>query len=758
MSLGRFIYRWRWAVVLFWLAAVVSAFLWKAPAMEDREQASFLPSDSPYGRALEQMRRAFPDRSGLSQAVVVFERHGAALTAADRAAIEAVADRARQTGPDLRPGDLDGVHVRSPADIALPSNPMVSELRPQGQAALILADIPANFITMRSARVVKHIRHMVASTPLPEGLSAAVTGSSGFGYDYAQAAEQSHRSTTLATLAAVVVILLLVYRAPIAAMIPLGAISLAAIVAMNVLALGTLAGMHVGTAEKIFVFVLIYGAGVDYSLLYVSRYREYLGQGVDKAMSAQWALDHSWRAIVASAGTNMAGLLMLCFAQYMIFRTTGPAVAVAMVVALAAALTLVPALVAIAGPRMFWPLRAPQGAPRQRLWPAVARVVTARPGMVMALTVALLAAPAWQGYNLRWVYDTFVGLDEDEFEAARGYFMAKRNWSAGEVTPLSVLVCFDRPLTGQQSRQFSQELAGQVQSVAGIETVRSLAQPLGPKVNVATQLLLSTVGQGRVEQEFVSPDRCSLRMVASLSTPAYSLDAMTVARDARQKAQALAERFAATNHLASPEVHLLGATAEMEALRDLTGRDFHMVSALAMAVILLIVMGLLRDWMLSAFMVGSTVLSYLATLGITGWVFTWLLGSQGLDWKVQVFLFVVMVAVGQDYNIFLAARLAEEARLKSAAMATRDALVHTGPVISSCGLIMAATLGSLMFGTLTLMRQLGFALAVGMLLDTFLVRPLLLPAFVALTGRTGRLGGKAPAPAGSPREPAGSID
>jgi RND superfamily putative drug exporter len=138
-------------------------------------------------------------------------------------------------------------------------------------------------------------------------------------------------------------------------------------------------------------------------------------------------------------------------------------------------------------------------------------------------------------------------------------------------------------------------------------------------------------------------------------------------------------------------------------------------------------------------MVASTVLSYLATLGISYWFCLCLPDCTGLDWKVEVFLFVVMVAVGQDYNIFLAARLAQEGLHYRCAEATRRAVIHTGPVISSCGVIMAATLGSLMAGKdLLLLIQLGFALALGMLIDTFVVRPLLLPAFAVLTGRTGK--------------------
>jgi putative drug exporter of the RND superfamily len=138
---------------------------------------------------------------------------------------------------------------------------------------------------------------------------------------------------------------------------------------------------------------------------------------------------------------------------------------------------------------------------------------------------------------------------------------------------------------------------------------------------------------------------------------------------------------------------------------------------------------------LSLFMVASTVVGYLATLGLSFWAFN-LWGSSGLDWEVEVFLFIVMVAVGQDYNIFFAVRMAQESHSLGVAAAASRALVHTGRVISSCGVIMAVTLGSMVVGEIKMLQQLGFALGLGMLIDTFVVRPLLLPSFIVLTRRT----------------------
>jgi len=751
MTIGGPLVRWRWAVLATWLAVTVALALfvpWIDPSANER--TSFLPDETPYSRGVRAMQRFFPDNSGLSQAAVVFERKGSKLTRRDLDAVERVAAKIRAPSSVADEQDLAGVQVRSPGSIPLSENPLMSPLTREGQAALIVVNIPANFITIRSRRVVDHIYAVLREAALPDGLKVAVTGNSGFGRDYADAAERSHARTVYVTLAAVIIILMLVYRAPIAAFVPLLAISAAAFVALKTLAVAQHFGMHVGTAERIFVVVLLYGAGTDYSLFFLSRLREYLGESHSPLAAAAAALDGTLPAILASAGTDTVGLLMLCFAQYGVFKTTGPAVAAALLVAFLAAVTLVPALAAIMGGRLFWPRTSTAkkagklpGFGRSRFWPFVGRAVTARPGTVLLVALAVLAVPAWRGARLRWVYDTLTALDRNERaavgNAAVGIDMARRHWPVGEIAPVQVLVESDSPLAQRRWRALSERLTGALGELEGVRAVRSLSRPLGRKHRSLAGAVLKTLGRSKVQAEYLSKGRRAMRLSVVLNSPAFSLASMEAAR--RIRAAALSELAGDSEHASRSlnwRIHLTGATAEMIDIRAVTQRDFYLVAALCLGAIFLMVLLLIRDVLLSAFMVASTVLSYFATLGIAYWVFAGLLGQQGLDWKVEVFVFVVMVAVGVDYNIFLAWRLAQEARRFEPRQAVRRAIIHTGPVISSCGLIMAATLGSLMAGDLQLLRQLGFALAAGMLIDTFLVRPLLLPAFAAKAGRTGK--------------------
>ncbi|MCK4601249.1 MAG: MMPL family transporter, partial [Phycisphaerae bacterium] len=386
-------------------------------------------------------------------------------------------------------------------------------------------------------------------------------------------------------------------------------ISVAAILVMHLLTVGASFGLRTGTAERIFVFVLLYGAGVDYSLLLISRYRELLDTAAPHDAVVK-SLDATFPAIAASAGTDAAGLLMLCFAKFGIFRTTGPAVAMALVVAMLAAVTLVPALLAIVGPRLFWPGGQIGQIGRRRLWPRVARLVTARPALVLGIAIAILAAPVARGVRLTWVYDTLASIKADEYDAARGAEMAKRHWSVGEVAPATFLIRADGPITADKWKDLSRRLTKSLGDVEGVRDVRSLTAPLGQGPASVAAAALGIAGD-RVRAEYLSSETSNhkaMRLVAVLDYAPLTLEAMDTVKRTQQAAKSVLARSDVR-----AEVHISGATAEMIDIREVTQRDFYVVAALALGVIFIILLALLRDVILATFMVLSTVLSYLAT-------------------------------------------------------------------------------------------------------------------------------------------------
>jgi len=766
---------------------LAAGLLLLAPAGDPaaNERTSFLPDDSPYRVAARKLAHYFPRQHGLSQATIFFERTDGPLTLQDNSYVNSIALRiGRPCDGDLSPGDLQSLQISAPGmfDLAVgsaqsavllrqlrkamkhgvvdrakspPPNPLRTDAGPHGQAAIVRVNIPSDFITYRSTRIVRHIRRILDRLPPPPGLRVAVTGSAGYGYDYALFVRQSHDRTVLTTLIVVVVILLLVYRAPLAALVPMVSISLAAAIVVTLIDMAQTAGYSIGMAERIFVFVLMFGAGVDYSLLYLSRYRECLSAGEAPSPATTGALRATLPAILASAGTDAIGILMLVFCRFVIFQTTGPAVAVSLVIAMLASITLVPALARIFGRRLFWPQqllvwpadRGIDGPWRHRLWTGLARRVTQRPGLILAGMLILLAIPAQRALRIRWVYDALAGIEstwtdaqgrarkpgEGIGNAAAGIETAKQHVPIGEIAPVAVLIEASTALPEDRWREVSGQLTSDLGALPGVRNVRSLTQPLGSGYLCQGDSPPQRMVRSFAGREYVGNHGRAMRLEVVLGMHTMSNEAMRLARRIQCDTDAILARSGVP-----ASAHLAGATAQMLEIREVTQRDFRLVVVLVLSVIFLIVLLLLRDWLLTLFMVGAIGLSYLATLGLCAWTFGWIFGEGGLDWKVQIFLFVVMAAVGVDYNIFLAARLSEEARTHPPRQAVARAMVYTGPVISSCGLIMAATLGSLMVGQVDLLRQLGFALGLGMLMDTFVLRPLVLPAFAALFRRTGR--------------------
>ncbi|MHC4715752.1 MAG: MMPL family transporter, partial [Planctomycetota bacterium] len=406
-SAGDRLIRLRWPILAGWLAAAV-LLATCVPKLDPaaNELLTFLPDDSPSLRGAELLRKHFPRSAGLSQAAVVIHRPGDTLTPADRLALGAVVEAIRAPLPEDLAGNLplSRLPVRWAGDLPhyLVPNPFLSKDR---TAAIAVVEVPANFVTVRSARVVEHVRQIVRQQTWPEGLERAVTGSAAYGADYAEATNRSHDRTVWVTVAAVLVILLVVYRAPVAAFVVLGTISLAALVAHQILAIGSRYGLHVGMAERIFVYVLLYGLGVDYSLLYLSRFREYLDKGLAGPTAAGRAWSASMPAIAASSATDIVGLAMLSAASFKIFQTTGHVVPIALLVALAAAVTLVPAAAAILHRWLFWPSRRMGHVGGRRFWPAVASLVTRRPGWVLGATLIALAVPAALAVRIEYVFD-----------------------------------------------------------------------------------------------------------------------------------------------------------------------------------------------------------------------------------------------------------------------------------------------------------------------------------------------------------------
>jgi RND superfamily putative drug exporter len=585
------------------------------------------------------------------------------------------------------------------------------------------------------------------------------------GHDTHAAVDESIENTTISTIALVIFILLVVYRSPLLAMVPLVTIAVSVFASLRLIALLTEVpglGFQAIDITPIFVVVVLFGAGTDYCLFLVARYRDELGRGRSRGEALREAISRVGAAVVASAATVIVGLGMLGFSRFATFRYTGPTIALSLAVAMVAALTCAPAMVAWLGSAPSWPFRkslhkerwnrGTQG--REALgmtgfWFWVADLVVRHPLTIFATCLGVLAPLAVVGAGARSNYSQLIDLDADRpsvvgADAIRPYF------AVGELSPTVALI--EHPTLDFRSprgRAAIEEISRRLAALGGVAEVRSSTRPAsGPEARAIGESLLKRLADRAMrlaaETRYVATrptQRVDVNHITRLEvvfkTDPFSESSLRTLQDIGETL-----RLATTPGQPLQGAHaigLAGSTATVGDLKRVTVGDQRRMYVLVTLGIYAILVALLRRPGVSLYLVATVVLGYLASLGLTDLFFRALHRGpgpwEGLDWTVSFFLFVILVAVGEDFNILLMARVIEEEGKYGVAEGTRRAVAHTGGIISSCGLIMAGTFGSMLTGTLTSLRELGFALGLGVLLDTFLVRPILVPAFVILIDR-----------------------
>jgi len=778
--LARLVQRHSWLVVLAWAVVAFLHFRYAPPwdQVTKDDDVRFFPRDYPSVIGQDLLERGFPRDAASSQVVIIYERPDALLTAADFVLVEERAadfHKFSQANPELGVKKLD-TH-RSP--VIGPRLIGKSALGP-GQAVLTIVSLRGTYLSKKTRVAVDRILEYLQTSPaLPQGLRRVVTGSAVVGHDMNTAANQSIDSTTKTTVALVVVILLIVYRSPLLAMIPLLTIALSVVASLKGIALLTeVPGItfQVINITRVFVVVVLFGAGTDYCLFLIARYREELGRGRSRADALREAIIQVGAALIASAGTVIVGLGMLYFSSFAKIQYTGPAIALSLTVALVAALTLAPVLLLwllwlrrvlllwllwLRG-AIFWPFQPPhhvqaadpeaeglEQIPMKGFWLRVADLVVKYPIMILTCCLAGLIPLAVIGAQTKANYSQLADLDPDR-PSVIGASVIRRYFAVGELSPTVALV--DNPKIDFRSpagRDAVRETSRRLLAIPVVAEVRSLSQPLGkPPVSDAEKTFLQRLAdqamRAAADSRYVSTNPLNksdlnhiTRFDIVFRSDPFSQTSLESLEDARQVLTAASRRGEPLH--GSAEIGLAGSTSAVNDLKNVTTSDQRRMYVLVTLGVYAILVALLRRPGICLYLILTVVLGYLASLGVTELVFRSLHhGTEpwgGLDWTVGFFLFVILVAVGEDYNILLMARVIEEEKRHGITEGTRLAVAHTGGIISSCGLIMAGTFGSMLTGTLTSLRELGFALGLGILLDTFLVRPILVPAFVVVMDR-----------------------
>ncbi|HEV8059680.1 MAG TPA: MMPL family transporter, partial [Gemmataceae bacterium] len=661
------------------------------------------------------------------------------------------------------------------ARIRTPNDPEAGPLlvSDDGKALLVVVELTTEFLSKDNWPVIDKIRNLIddleSQGKIPAGLKITMTGSAIIGRDHIEGELQSAHATEVLTIVLVVILLLLIYRAPLIALIPLVTVFLVVQISVHALAIWGKAGfIQLFEGIQIYITILTYGAGIDYCLFFTARYREELEAGVNPADAVAKAIGDVTHAIAASAGTVIIGIGMMTFAQFGKFHEAGYAVPFSIFLVLCASLTFSPALLRLAGHWAFWPRHLEKLdrasytplSPRWRwisplwnMWAGIGQLLLRRPGTLWLGSAVLMLPFVVVGliFDKHMSYDLIADLPADS-ASVTGAQLLEKHFPAGIVGPVTVvLVDPQSDFSTDAGRSEVTHLTDKLRkhkSDLGLADIRTLTAPLGITAASTRQVRELKIpkdvrdeGARRAAFDHYTTDFGERRKTGTRLELIFERSPFS--HESLQSLPQIEQTIAAALPAAQRErtqIYVSGTTASVRDLESVMKGDRVRIQSLVLVAVFLVLIVLLREFVVPLYLLVSVLVSYFVTLGVTYLVF-WALDPAhftGLDWKVGIFLFTILIAVGEDYNIFLITRVHEEQRRYGKLSGIIHALVRTGPIISNCGIIMAGTFASLMGGSLGEMKQLGFALCFGVLLDTFVVRSVVVPAFLILQ-QTGKL-------------------
>ncbi|MBW9095499.1 MMPL family transporter [Microbacterium jejuense] len=693
-------------LVLVWLAAgsIGGPYFGKVDEVSSNDRSTFLPESADATQVNARLADFLGEES--IPAVVVVTGDGE-LTEDDIADVQALADDIAEL--DAIAGDV--------------SPPIPSE---DGEAVQLFVPIDASG---EVGDTVAEIRSMAAEE-LPDDLTAWVTGPAGFTADLVEGFLGIDGLLLAVALIAVFIILVIVYRSPLLPVLVLATSVFALCAALLTVWWLAYAGIVVlnGQVQGI-LFILVIGAATDYALLYVARYREAIATGARKWDATLTAWRGAFEPILASGGTVIAGLLCLLLSDLATNRALGPIASIGIAFSVLSALTFLPALLALCGRAAFWPFIPKQAAaaipddltqPAKGLWPRQARFIARHARAVWIVCTVVLLAGALGITQLKADGVPTSDLVLGASEARDGQDVLAEHFPAGSGSPVYVIVPED-------------ELAAAVEVLDdsdGIESV-SVASADSPTGQAAVELedgepVFTAVGPPGTPAPEPTVADDDVLVIGTLTDAADSVAAEDTVRELRVD---LDDALGAGTALVG------GETATDIDTNDTSTRDRTLIIPVILAVILVILMLLLRSILAPVLLIATVILSFATALGVSALVFNGVFQFPGADPAVPLYGFVFLVALGVDYNIFLMSRVREESLVHGTRPGILRGLVATGGVITSAGLVLAATFAALGVIPILFLAQIAFIVAFGVLLDTFVVRSLLVPALSYDIGR-----------------------
>ncbi|MFS0782646.1 MMPL family transporter [Bacillus sp. 1P06AnD] len=684
-------------ILLCWIlvALGLSSFAPGSKEQTSQMKNAGLPETTASIQAEKALKKYFPSDEGLPLFVVVHDKAGLKNQDIEKSIsnIEKIANDSKK--------DLN----------VLP----LSKMPKQAQASFFSEDKTTSFISVLFPKGMenKELKNTMdglkdeVDKVAPSNLDIYFTGPAGIAADTYEMFSNADVVLILATVALIFIILIAIYRSPLLAFIPLiGAGITYSVVDRLIGLMGKYNWFTVDGQALSIMMILLFAVITDYSLLLFSRFREELEKGLPVNTAMKNALNFVKEPIIFSGSTVLLSMVTLFFAVYESYRGFAPVFVVAIALILIAGLTLMPALFAIAGEKSFWPSnprkRAQKRAGKESFWHKIARFVTENPWKSLIPVLVVLILSITMVSKMNYTYNLLDSFPKD-MSSVQGFKTLNEAFSEGEVAPSTVIVKAEKDLSSEQVQNLVKEL-GHQDSVANA-TVQG--NPFAEKHQNVVKIKLVLKNNPYTEAAF--DDMEQLRK-----------DSNTILKDSK---------------ISDGKLLIAGETAQNTDIRNISNSDGMRVMVMV-TILILIMLGIqTRSILAPIYMMGAILLSFGAALGISVLFFQTILGYDGFSYRIPLYTFVFLVALGVDYSIMLISRIREEKKLLPIKDAVREGVGKTGGVISSAGLILAATFAVLITQPVMELRVFGFAVAVGVLIDTFIVRPIAIPALIVKLGK-----------------------
>ena len=754
-GLGRFSVRFRWLVIGVWVAiAIVASITLPSMGSEiNNDNSQFLPSNAPSQQAADLATPLLGNVSSQSQVIIVASATGrhpggapAHLALSDLAYVNNVTKQVAAV-----PGVTDAKVVGISTD---------------GQAVRILVttDTSQSDITAQKT-VVDDIQNTTAkanSDPANPGITFHVAGPIATNVANQAQSDKTGNQVQSFSFIFIILLLLVIFRSVLAPLITLAPAGIALVISMRFIgALGAHTGLKISEITELLLIVLMLGAGTDYGLFLVFRTREEMRTGLEPKEAIAHALTRVGESISASAATVILALLTLLLASFGLYHDLGVPLALGVAVMLLAGLTLLPALLAVFGKAAFWPSKAIKPLPpgeveKDGLWGRIAARLVARPGRTLAAGLIFFIGLSFAA--LGYYSSGFAGAlsAPKGTDVASGNALLAKHFPSSSANPANLVFRYSNSVwtdaTPVAKADLSLRNAGLFSQLAGPlnpngtvllpSQLEALYAKLGPPsaLPLAQPASLSSVPSSEYNAyrslvAYVSNDGKTMQFLASLKAgPQDSTPALRATPEVR----AAVDRAGTVSGAQASGV--AGEAAAIYDVSNTANHDLTTIIPIAILAIGLLLALVLRSLVAPLYLIVSVGLSYLAALGLSTIVFIYLGDNAGISFVLPFLMFIFLLALGEDYNILVMTRIREEAKHMELRPAVIRAVERTGPTVTSAGMVLAGTFAVLAFSAgsgpgSSQVREIGFGLAIGILMDTFLVRTLLVPSTVALLGR-----------------------